>query len=119
MLAFKKNKDHMKKCAGIVSELKEKRVSVKSLVGDEANSAHFEARSLLMQAYQASGIGKAESVASYVLDWLKGSGTQKVLIFAHHTEVLNIIEDVISKHFKGIGHIRIDGSVSSFERASR
>ncbi len=103
----------------MVAQLKEKRVSVQSLSGDEAASAQFEARSLMMQAYQATGVGKAESVSNYVLDWLRGSGTQKLLVFAHHTEVLDTIEAAVSKHLKGIGHIRIDGSVQSVERAAR
>ena len=99
--------------------MNEAKVSMRSLDGEEAASANFEARSLLMQAYQASGIGKAEAVSSYVVDWLKGAGTQKLLVFAHHTEVLNTIEKAISKQFKGVTHMRIDGSVSSAERASR
>ena len=115
-----KNKEHVKICSGIVSELNQKRVSINSIIDDyEASSAQFEARCLLVQAYQASGTGKAEGVASYLLDWLNGSGTQKVLVFAHHTEVLDTIEASVSRYFKGSGHIRIDGSVSSIERARR
>lgn len=99
--------------------MNETRASISSLEGEEANTAHFEGRSLLMKAYQASGIGKAQAVAEYVLDWLRGSGTQKVLVFAHHKGVLDTIEAAISKHLKGVGHIRIDGSVNSAERAAR
>jgi hypothetical protein len=103
----------------VISELKQARASIKSLDGDEAASAEFEARRLLMKAYQVSGVGKAEAVTSYILDWLKGSGTQKLLVFAHHAAVLDTIEAAASKYFKGIGHIRIDGKVSPIERASR
>lgn len=110
--------EHIKNCKQIISQLNETRQSLSSLVGEEANDANFEARSLLMQAYQASGIGKAQSVAEYVLDWLKGS-EQKLLVFAHHQEVLDTIEAAVSKHLKGVGHIRIDGSVPSIERAAR
>ena len=110
---------HVKQCKDIISQLNETRSSVSSLVGEEASEAHFEARKLLMQAYQASGVGKAQSVAEYVLDWLRGSSTQKVLVFAHHKEVLDTIEAAVSKHLKGVGHIRIDGSVPPAERASR
>ena len=99
--------------------MKEKRIEGDSLFGDEAENAKFEARNLITQAYQATGVGKAESVSHYVLDWLRGSGTQKLLVFAHHTEVLDTIEAAVSKHLKGIGHIRIDGSVASSERAAR
>ncbi len=117
-LAYKKS-EHVRHCRQIMEQLKETRISIRSLVGDDANSAHFEARSLMMQAYQASGIGKAQATAEYVLDWLRGSGSQKILVFAHHIEVLDTIETAISKHLKGVGHIRIDGSVSSADRAAR
>ncbi len=115
----KQDSKHINACAELISRMNEAKVSMRSLVGEEAASANFEARSLLMQAYQASGIGKAEAVSSYVLDWLRGSGTQKLLVFAHHTEVLNTIEKAVSKQFKGVTHIRIDGGVPSAERASR
>eukprot|EP00979_Chaetoceros_neogracilis_P014649 scaffold4802_cov267-Chaetoceros_neogracile.AAC.34 len=110
---------HIKQCKDMISQLNETRSSVSSLVGEEASEAHFEARKLLMQAYQASGVGKSQSVAEYVLDWLRGSSTEKVLVFAHHKEVLDTIEAAVSKHLKGVGHIRIDGSVPPIERASR
>ena len=110
---------HVKECKDIISRLNETRLAVDSLVGDDASNANFEARSLLMQAYKASGCGKAQAVADYVVDWLCGSGTQKVLVFAHHKEVLDTIEEAVSKALKGVGHIRIDGSVNPADRASR
>jgi hypothetical protein len=45
-----------------------------------------------MQAYQASGIGKANPIAEYLLDWLAGSGTQKILVFAHHQHVMDTLD---------------------------
>lgn len=111
--------EHLKICRELIANMKEARISLKSLVGEEASGVNFEAKSLLMQSYQASGIGKAQAVADYVLDWLRGSGTQKVIVFAHHIGVLNTIEAAVSKFLKGAGHIRIDGSVPSAERASR
>jgi len=113
------NPKDVKKCSEIVSQLNETRASIRSLTGDEASSADFEARKLLMQAWHCSGVGKAEAVAAYVVDWLKGSGTQKLLVFAHHCEVLDTIENAVSKHLKGVGHIRIDGSVATIDRAAR
>ena len=70
-------------------------------------------------AYQASGIAKAPSTTEYILDWLEGSdSTQKLVVFAHHKDVLDYIETNISKKYKGrLGMIRIDGSVSPAERA--
>jgi SNF2 family DNA or RNA helicase len=103
----------------LMEQLKEAKVSVAELVGSEANQAHFEHRRLLMQAYQASGIGKANSIAEYLLDWLAGAGTQKILVFAHHQHVMNTLEQAVAKKYKGVGHIRIDGTVPSSERAAR
>mmetsp|Transcript_34297 Transcript_34297/g.82616 ORF Transcript_34297/g.82616 Transcript_34297/m.82616 type:complete len:1136 (-) Transcript_34297:436-3843(-) len=104
----------------VMKELHDTRQSVADLVGEEANSAHFEARGLLMQAYQTCGIAKADAVCDYCLDWLKGTNQQqKVLIFAHHAAVLDAVEKAVSKELKGVGHIRIDGTVSSNDRAIR
>ena len=111
--------EHVKTCRDLITNMKEAKLSLQSLLGEEASGANFEARCLLLQSYQACGIGKAQSVADYVLDWLRGSGNQKVLVFAHHIEVLNIIEAAVSKFLKGTGHIRIDGSVNPSERAYR
>ena len=106
----------LKECQTILEELDERRAAIKKLTGDDAWEANVEARTLLMSAYQASGIAKASAVADYVVDWLSGSNGEKVLVFAHHKEVLDTIEDAVAKKFKGIGHTRIDGSVSSANR---
>ena len=113
------NKSKRKECEALMKELKETRQSVADLVGDEASGAHFEARKLLMEAYQCSGVAKASAVSEYLIEWLRGSGTQKVLVFAHHKAVLDTLEVAVAKELKGAGHIRIDGSVSSHERAIR
>ncbi|EED89543.1 THAPSDRAFT_263934, partial [Thalassiosira pseudonana CCMP1335] len=88
---------------------------------DMANSAHFEARRLLNQAYQAIGIAKAPASTEYIVDWLDGSdSSQKLVVFAHHKEVLDYIETTISAKYKGrMGMIRIDGSVPPADRALR
>ena len=106
-------------CRDLMTDLKETRLSVDDLVGQDAASAHFEARHLLMMAYQQSGIGKAKSVAEFLLEWLTGSGTQKILVFAHHKDVMDVLEQAVAKKFKGGGHMRIDGSVPPKERALR
>jgi SWI/SNF-related matrix-associated actin-dependent regulator 1 of chromatin subfamily A len=103
------SKSKRKECEEIILKLKDTRQSLNDLVGDEAYGANFEARRLLMEAYQASGVAKAEGVCEYLLEWLRGSGTQKVLIFAHHKAVLDSIEVTVAKELKGAGHIRIDG----------
>ena len=113
------NKTKRKECEALMKELRETRQSVADLVGDEANGANFEARKLMMQAYQSSGIAKASATAEYLVEWLRGSGTQKVLVFAHHKGVLDSLEIAVAKELKGAGHIRIDGSVSCQDRAVR
>lgn len=106
-------------CRALMKELQDTRLSVDELVGQDAKDAHFEHRRLMMQAYQSSGIGKASAVADFLLDWLAGSATQKILVFAHHQDVMDTLEKAVAKKYKGVGHIRIDGSVPSNERAVR
>jgi hypothetical protein len=112
-------KSKRKECQALMKELSDTRQSVADLVGDEAYGANFEARKLLMQAYQCSGVAKTEGVCDYLLEWIRGSSTQKVLVFAHHKAVLDAMENTVAKELKGAGHIRIDGAVESLERASR
>ena len=81
------NKTKRKECEELMKELNDTRQSVEELVGDEATGAHFEARKLLMQAYQVSGVAKSVAVAEYLVEWLRGSGAQKVLVFGHHKGV--------------------------------
>eukprot|EP00986_Skeletonema_menzelii_P008167 scaffold3356_cov154-Skeletonema_menzelii.AAC.17 len=87
---------------------------------DVARAAKNESRRAMMQAYQASGIAKASAVAEYIIDWLRGcDSTQKLVVFAHHKDVMDCLQEAITKEFKGkLGLIRIDGSVSPLERAS-
>ena len=119
ILPIKVSAEHAAKCRTLIQDMDAARVSVDELVGTEAESAHFEARKLFMEAYQASGLAKAQAVSEYLLDWLAGSGTQKILVFAHHKEVLDTLEQAVSRKMKGVGHMRIDGSVPSAERAAR
>lgn len=111
--------DRRRECEIVIKELNETKKSISELVGEAAEGANLDVRRLLMQAYQASGISKSAGVCDYLLEWLRGSGSQKVLIFAHHKGVLDALEVAVAKEFKGTGHIRIDGRVSSQERAAR
>lgn len=112
-------KGKVKECQELMQELKDTRQSVSELAGDEASSADFDARRLLMQAYQASGVAKAAGICDYLIEWLRGSGGQKVLVFGHHKALLDALEVAVSKELKGSGHIRIDGQVPPNERAAR
>jgi len=60
------------------------------------------------------GIALAPQVADYV-DMLIEGGEEKLVIFAWHIEVLNILENKWRKH----GVVRIDGSTSATERQRR
>lgn len=71
----------------------------------------------MMKAYQETGIGKAPAVADYLSNvWLPGS-QDKILVFAHHTMVLDTIEQSLHRYNKTVSHIRIDGSVPASVRA--
>jgi SNF2 family DNA or RNA helicase len=108
--------EHKSTCAQAMTDLRNCRESVADLFGRAAQLADFEAKGKLMTAFQLSGIGKAKSVAAYLLDWLSGSSHLKILVFAHHKAVLDAIDQILmAKHPNS--HIRIDGSVPTLIRA--
>ena len=82
---------------------------------------HETHSNVFLAAYQASGIAKAPSTTEYILDWLEGSGsTEKLVVFAHHKDVMDYMETTIAAKYKGrLGMMRIDGSVPPAERALR
>ena len=95
----------------------------------EAKDMHersFQDKQHLMLAYQTTGLGKAAAVADYLMDWLDGSSsTDKIIVFAHHTKVLDHINAALYRRTSGFNrsssqrkdqHIRIDGKVPSNER---
>jgi SWI/SNF-related matrix-associated actin-dependent regulator 1 of chromatin subfamily A len=61
------------------------------------------------------GVALAPQVAEYAADWLDGSDGEKLVIFAWHIEVLDILEKELSSY----GTMRIDGSVSAQNRQKR
>ena len=110
-----------KDCRNIMEELKATRASVADLVGEEAQGADFQARSLLMQAYQATGTAKAPAVRDYLIDWLEGtSHDSKILVFCHHKAVMELLHEALLRHGRSnrYSHIRIDGTVPTDTRAS-
>ncbi|VBB25880.1 unnamed protein product [Acanthocheilonema viteae] len=70
----------------------------------------------LVEYYYETGIAKARSVARYIIDhyFYNGAPKRKLLIFAHHQIVLDIISMDIAK--KGLRSIRIDGATVSRSR---
>jgi SWI/SNF-related matrix-associated actin-dependent regulator 1 of chromatin subfamily A len=61
------------------------------------------------------GVALAPQVAEYSADWLDGSDGEKLVIFGWHIEVLDILEEKLSR----FGTVRIDGSVSTPNRQKR
>jgi len=57
------------------------------------------------------GIALAPQVADYV-EMLLGGGEEKLVLFGHHREVLNILQERLGKY----GLVRIDGSTSPRQR---
>ena len=84
------NKDKECESRDTMNQLKLAQKAVSEITedaSDVANSAQWEARRLLMQSYQASGIAKVPSTKEYILDWLDGTdSSQKLVVFAHHKE---------------------------------
>uniref|UniRef100_A0A8R1XZJ4 SWI/SNF-related matrix-associated actin-dependent regulator of chromatin subfamily A-like protein 1 n=2 Tax=Onchocerca TaxID=6281 RepID=A0A8R1XZJ4_ONCVO len=70
----------------------------------------------LVEYYYETGIAKAKSVARYIIDhyFYDGAPKRKLLIFAHHQVVLDMISMDIAK--KGLRSIRIDGATVSRSR---
>ncbi len=57
------------------------------------------------------GIAMAPQVADYI-EMLIDGGEEKLVLFAWHIEVLNILEQRLNKH----GHVRIDGRTSAVKK---
>lgn len=72
-----------------------------------------EERNLYIKAYSLTGTSKIKSVISYI-EYLIDED-QKFLLFAHHSEVLNAIEDYVKGKVKS-NYIRIDGTTKSSKR---
>ena len=61
------------------------------------------------------GVALAPQVAEYAEDWLEGRDGEKLVIFGWHIEVLDILEQKLSR----FGTVRIDGKVSATNRQKR
>lgn len=58
------------------------------------------------------GVALAPQVAEYAEDWLEGADGEKLVIFGWHIQVLDILEDKLSK----FGTVRIDGRKNAVQR---
>jgi hypothetical protein len=51
----------------------------------------------MMQAYRLGGIAKVSACSDWIDEWLASSGEEKVLLFAHHKEVMDALEERVVK----------------------
>ncbi|XP_060081169.1 SWI/SNF-related matrix-associated actin-dependent regulator of chromatin subfamily A-like protein 1 isoform X2 [Ylistrum balloti] len=83
-----------------------KAMNVKGLKG-------VERRGVLLEYFHHTGAAKIPAIRDYVVDLIETD--KKFLIFAHHQEVLDAIEDVVKAKVKQ-QYIRIDGKTSAEQR---
>lgn len=65
----------------------------------------------VFEEYRRSGLLKLNSCIEYVKDCLESSPDEPILIFAHHDDVLNGMEELILKEYGKDSYIRIDGKM--------
>lgn len=82
---------------------------------EDAWKAHSEHQQLLTQAFQVTGVSKAQACGDYVLRLLQGGGDDmKIIVFAHHRKVMDMLDQIIRR--KKISLMRIDGETPVSER---
>ena len=81
---------------------------------EQLEGADFAAMGHIAVVRRQMGIALAPQVANYVHMLIDG-GEEKLVVFAWHIEVLDILERSLAKH----GVIRIDGSTSATQKASK
>jgi SWI/SNF-related matrix-associated actin-dependent regulator 1 of chromatin subfamily A len=81
---------------------------------DDLEGADAEALGHVSVVRRLMGLAMAPLAAEYV-DMLLDGGEEKVLLFAHHIQVLDILCEKLAKH----GVIRIDGSMGAVKKQSR
>lgn len=69
-----------------------------------------------MQYYVETGIVKAQSVSEHIIEnfFYEGAEHRKLLIFAHHSIVLDTLQTMLQR--KSIKFIRIDGGTNQRDR---
>lgn len=65
-----------------------------------------------MNAYSFTGLAKVRGVLEFLETLIENK--TKFILFAHHYDVMDAIEDFIVK--KKVGYIRIDGQVEATKR---
>ena len=99
--------EHCKKIRKIYAELRENK---NNPGGSGLTSA--QVNSFISEAYALTAKAKAKGVAEYIAYLMQNEC--KFLVFGHHLEMLDCIEEQVVKH--KVEYIRIDGSVSMEKR---
>lgn len=81
---------------------------------DDLSGADAEVLGHIAEARRLMGIAMAPQVADYV-DMLIDGGERKLVLFAWHIEVMNILQQRLGRH----GLVRIDGSTSATQKERR
>jgi SWI/SNF-related matrix-associated actin-dependent regulator 1 of chromatin subfamily A len=98
--------------ASKLSKLRQMREEHEQLMGGELDRGKSNPH--LTKYFKMTGVAKASSVCEYI-DELIESGI-KFLLYAHHIEVLDQLEDFVRNHKKFTAYMRIDGSTPPIKR---
>ncbi len=82
------------------------------ILNDPTLTALDDKYSYLLNAYSMTGAAKVKGVIEFVDTLIENKS--KFIVFAHHLEVLDQIEDSVVK--KKIQYIRIDGRIDKAKR---
>ena len=72
---------------------------------------------LIAKCYKLTGLAKVEGICEYLEEIIDGSADEKLIVFTHHLEVMDKLEELFRQHKWDF--IRIDGAVSTTERHER
>ncbi|XP_052808789.1 SWI/SNF-related matrix-associated actin-dependent regulator of chromatin subfamily A-like protein 1 isoform X2 [Mya arenaria] len=90
-----------------------KELKTASKVMTSANLKKKDEQGALLDFFHKSGAAKKKAIKMYVEDILEGE--RKILIFAHHGDILDAIEGTVRERI-GNNYMRIDGKTNSEQR---
>jgi hypothetical protein len=82
--------------------------------GDWDKIDEHDKKAMMSQLFMQTGRAKIGAVCEYVLQLLTAEPTHKLLVFAHHMEVLDGLQRMLEEH--RVSLVRIDGSVDQQQR---
>lgn len=74
----------------------------------------LQSKEIYLKLWRDTALAKIKAIQQYLLDLMSSESEKKILLFAHHIQVLDELEQ--SMQNQKIGYIRIDGSTSGQER---